>query len=293
MNQLTNQPTSQLANQPTSQPITKPFLTKLASAQARNNSWVCVGLDVTMAKMPLPMLKFDDPVFPFARAIVDATKDVACAFKPNLGFFLAEGAAGIIALERIVRYIPNDIPIILDAKFADIGNTAEQYVRAAFEAFKADAVTVNPYLGEDAIAPFLKYADRCAIVLARTSNPGARLLQNLPVDEGTLDEMVARKVGEWDAKYPGACGLVVGATAPEALARMRAIAPDLPFLIPGIGAQGGDLAATVEHGPTQSGLGPIINASRSILYASSGADFAEAARAAALKLRDEINAMRG
>jgi len=235
MNQLTNQPTSQLANQPTSQPITKPFLTKLASAQARNNSWVCVGLDVTMAKMPLPMLKFDDPVFPFARAIVDATKDVACAFKPNLGFFLAEGAAGIIALERIVRYIPNDIPIILDAKFADIGNTAEQYARAAFEAFKADAVTV----------------------------------------------------------YPGACGLVVGATAPEALARMRAIAPDLPFLIPGIGAQGGDLAATVEHGPTQSGLGPIINASRSILYASSGADFAEAARAAALKLRDEINAMRG
>src|SRR3990172_3125778 len=156
-----NQPTNQLANNPT----IKPFLTKLARVQARNNSWVCVGLDVSMGRMPLPMLKIDDPVFPFAREIVDATKDVVCAYKPNLGFFLAEGAPGMIALERIVRYIPEDIPIVLDGKFADIGSTAEQYARAAFTAFNADAVTLNPYLGEDAIAPFLKYPDRGALVL--------------------------------------------------------------------------------------------------------------------------------
>ncbi|HLF28839.1 MAG TPA: orotidine-5'-phosphate decarboxylase [Anaerolineae bacterium] len=282
------QPTSQPANQPTP----KPFLQKLAQAQARNNSWVCVGLDVVVAQMPLPLAKVDDPMFPFARDIIDATKDLVSAYKPNLGFFLAEGAAGMIALERLVRYIPDDIPIILDAKSADIGSTAEQYARAAFEAFRADAVTVNPYLGEDGIAPFLKYADRCAIVLARTSNPSAGLLQSLPAGESTVDELIARKTVEWDERYPGACGLVVGATAPEALARMRSIAPALPFLIPGIGAQGGDLASAVAHGSTRSGIGPIINASRSILYASSKTDFAEAARAATLTLRDAINRLR-
>lgn len=279
-------------NQPANQLTNKPFLQKLTRAQARSNSWVCAGLDISMARMPLPMLVVDDPMYPFAREIVDATKDIVCAYKLNLGYFLAEGAAGMIALERIVRYIPDDIPIILDAKSADIGSTAEQYARGAFEAYRADAVTVNPYVGEDGVAPFLKYADRCAIVLARTSNPGASLLQGLPAGGGLLDELVARKVVEWDGKYPGACGLVVGATAPEALARMRSIAPDLPFLIPGAGAQGGDLASSVAYGPTRSGTGPMVNASRSILYASPGADFAEAARAAALKLRDEINALR-
>ena len=274
------------------QPSGKPFVRKLAQAQARNNSWVCVGLDIALSKMPLPMLKIDDPVFPFARDIIDATKDLVCAYKPNLGFFLAEGAPGVIALERIMRYIPDDVPIILDGKFADIGSTAEQYARAAFTAFGADAVTVNPYVGEDAIAPFLRYEDRCAIVLARTSNPNAGLLQDLPVGATTLDEYVARKVVEWDGRYPGACGLVVGATAPEALARMRSIAPSLPFLIPGVGAQGGDLEATVKYGALRSGVGPIINASRSILYASLKEDFAEAARAATAKMRDEINALR-
>ena len=272
--------------------LPKPFLRKVAQAQARNHSWVCVGLDLAMDKMPLPMLRIDDPFFPFAREIVDATKDLVCAYKPNLGFFLAEGAAGMIALERIVRYIPDDIPIILDGKFADIGSTAEQYARAAFEAFNADAATVNPYVGEDGIAPFLKYADRCAIVLARTSNPNAGFIQGLPVGEGTVDEYVARQVVDWDAAYPGACGLVVGATAPAALAQMRSLAPGLLFLIPGVGAQGGDLAAAVQHGPTRSGLGPIVNVSRSILYASSREDFVAAARAATLKLRDEINALR-
>jgi len=271
---------------------TKPFLKKLAAAQARAQSWLCVGLDVAVARMPLPLLKIDDPMFPFARSIIDATQDVVCAYKPNLGYFLAEGAAGMIALERIVRYIPDDIPIILDAKSGDIGSTAEQYARGAFEAFRADAVTVNAYVGEDGVAPFLRYADRCAIVLARTSNPGAGFIQDLPVGDGTLVEYVASRVAEWDAKYPGACALVVGATAPEGLARVRSIAPELPFLIPGVGAQGGDLEATVKYGPTRSGVGPIVNASRSVLYASSKDDFAQASREAALRLRDAINTLR-
>jgi orotidine-5'-phosphate decarboxylase len=289
------------------------FAEKLAAAQQRNNSWLCVGLDIVIAKMPLPMQNIDDPMLPFARAIIDVTRDLVCAFKPNLGFFVAEGAPGVIALERIVRYIPPDIPIILDAKFGDIGSTAEQYARGAFEAFNADAVTLSPYVGADAIKPFLVYPDRGVFVLARTSNPGAGELQNLNVENGelrdeggafpgqdlalhsrhsTLYEVVVRKATEWHRDGPGTCGLVVGATRPQELERIRELAPDLPFLVPGVGAQGGDVAAAVRHGPTASGLGPVINTSRSVLYASGRADFAEAARAEAVRLRDEINALR-
>jgi len=275
------------------------FEEKLAAAQQRNNSWLCVGLDIVAGKMPLPLQKMDDPVLPFAREIIDATKDLVCAFKPNLGFFLAEGAAGIIALERLIRYIPPDIPVILDAKFGDIGSTAEQYARGAFEAFHADAVTLSPYVGADAVKPFLAYADKGVFVLARTSNPGASEFQSLIVENESLGaprsplyEVVVRKATEWHRQGPGACGVVVGATYPQELKRIRSLAPDLPFLVPGVGTQGGDLAATVRHGPTASGLGPIVNTSRSILYASGREDFCEAARAAAIQLRDEINAIR-
>jgi orotidine-5'-phosphate decarboxylase len=275
------------------------FEEKLASAQQRNDSWLCVGLDIVAGKMPLPLQQMDDPVLPFAREIIDATKDLVCAFKPNLGFFLAEGAAGIIALERLIRYVPSDIPVILDAKFGDIGSTAEQYARGTFEAFHADAVTLSPYVGADAIKPFLAYADKGVFVLARTSNPGASEFQNLYVESEarsveriTLYETVVRKATEWHRQGPGACGVVVGATYPQELKRIRSLAPNLPFLVPGVGAQGGDLATTVRHGPTADGLGPVVNASRSILYASGRVDFAEAARAAAIKLRDEINTMR-
>jgi orotidine-5'-phosphate decarboxylase len=222
-----------------------------------------------------------------------------CAFKPNLGFFLAGGAAGIIALERLIHYVPPEIPVILDAKFGDIGSSAEQYARGAFEAFHADAVTLSPYVGADAIKPFLAYADKGVFVLARTSNPGATEFQDLIVEDeprgapGTpLYEAVVRKATEWHRQGPGACGVVVGATYPQELKRIRSLAPDLPFLVPGVGAQGGDLAITVQHGPTADGLGPVVNASRSILYASGRQDFAEAARTAAIKLRDEINTMR-
>jgi orotidine-5'-phosphate decarboxylase len=268
------------------------FEEKLRAAQQRNNSWVCVGLDIQLSKMPLPLQRLDDPILPFAQAIIDATCDLACAFKPNLGFFLAEGAAGVIALERLMRIIPPDLPIILDAKFGDIGSTAEQYARAAFEALGADAVTLSPYVGGDAIQPFLKYADRGVFVLARTSNPGAGEFQNLVCDGTPLYQSVVRKASEWNRAGPGSCGLVVGATYPQELEQVRALAPDLPFLIPGVGAQGGDLAAAVRHGPTSSGVGPVINASRSILYASGQADFGQAARAAALRMRDEINGVR-
>jgi orotidine-5'-phosphate decarboxylase len=242
--------------------------------------------------MPLPLRQADDPVVSFAQAIIDATRDVACAFKPNLGFFLAEGAAGIMALERLMRAIPPDLPVILDGKFGDIGSTAEQYARGAFEALRADAVTLSPYVGVDAVKPFLNYADRGVFVLARTSNPGAGEFQDLECDGAPLYQSVVRKASEWNRAGPGSCGLVVGATYPQELEQVRALAPDLPFLIPGVGAQGGDLAATVQHGPTAGGVGPVINASRSIVYASSRQDFAQAARAAALELREKINAMR-
>ena len=275
------------------------FEEKLLAAQQRNNSWVCVGLDIQLAKMPLPLQQVDDPILPFARAIIDATQDLVCAFKPNLGFYLAEGAAGIIALERLMRYIPSDIPIVLDAKFGDIGSTAGQYARGAFEALGADAVTLSPYVGSDAIKPFLAYKDRGVFVLARTSNPGAGEFQSLLVGDeslraprSTLYETVVRQATEWNRQGPGTCGLVVGATYPQELEYIRSLAPGLPFLVPGVGAQGGDLTAAVRHGPTSSGVGPVISASRSILYASGKVDFAEAACAAAIKMRDEINRMR-
>ncbi|MER3459388.1 MAG: orotidine-5'-phosphate decarboxylase [Chloroflexota bacterium] len=272
------------------------FLEKLLAAQSHNRSWLCLGLDPVLAKMPLPLHKEDDPLLPFNKAMIDATADLVCAYKPNLAFYLAEGAAGLIALERTLAYIPDHIPIILDGKFGDIGSTAEMIARGAFEVWGVDAVTVNPYVGEDGVAPFLQRPDKAAFVLARTSNPGAADFQTRRVfdmDElTTLADLVVQCALAWDAKYPGTCGLVVGATAPKALTRLRALAPDLPFLIPGIGAQGGDLAASVRYGPTRSGIGPIITVSRAILFASSRVDYVEAARAAARQLRDQINALR-
>lgn len=270
------------------------FLEKLRAAQQRNRSYLCVGLDIVVANNPLPMQVYDEPMLPFAREIIDATKDLVCAYKPNLGFFLAEGAAGIVALERIVRYIPDDIPIILDGKFGDIGNTAEAYARGAFEQFLADAVTLAPYMGGDSVRPFLNYPGKGAFVLSRTSNVNAGEFQNLNVagEEApggeAMYERVARRASVWNAEGPGSCGLVVGATAPEEMASIRQIAPELPFLIPGVGAQGGDLKFAVQHGRTNTGLGPVINASRSILYASRRVDFAEAARAAALTMVEEM-----
>lgn len=268
------------------------FLDKLARAQQINRSFLCIGLDILVANTPLPLQLEDEPMLPFARAIIEATQDLVCAYKPNLGFYLAEGAAGVVALERIVRLIPSHIPIILDGKFGDIGSTAEAYARGAFEQFRADAVTLSPYIGSDAVAPFLKYADRGVFVLARTSNPNAGEFQNLKIESADeqrlLYEEVAIAAGRWHAQGPGVCGLVVGATAPAELQRIREIAPELPFLIPGIGAQGGDLEVAVRYGRTRDGVGPVINASRAVIYASRTETFAEDARKAAQALVDTM-----
>ncbi len=268
------------------------FQDKLRKAQQSHTSWVCIGLDPVMARLPESVRSAESPFLAFGRAIVEATADVASAYKPNLGFWLAEGTAGLSALRQLIADVPADTPVILDAKFNDIGNTAKAYARVAFEALGADAVTVNPYLGRDGVRPFLEYEERGIFLLARTSNASAPDLQDRVVEGHPLYEEVARLAVRWDADLPGACGLVVGATYPEELARLREIAPDLPFLIPGIGAQGGSLEPAVAHGPTEAGLGPVINSSRGIIYASSGPDFAEAARAAAITLRDSINQIR-
>lgn len=266
------------------------FIDKLSAAQQRNHSWLCVGLDPVRAKLPEPLRASGDALYDFCRAIVDATRDLVCAYKPNLAFFLSEGTAGIAALERLVQAIPDDIPVVLDAKFGDIGSTAEQYARAAYEAFRADAVTVQPYIGGDCVRPFLQHAGRGIFLLARTSNPGAGDFQDLQVDGEPLYARVAARARAWHAEGPGTCGLVVGATYPAELQAIRALAPDQPFLIPGVGAQGGNLAAALCWGPTAEGLGPLINVSRNVLYASAGENFAEAARREAARLRAQMTA---
>ena len=267
-------------------------MNKLTTAQQTNNSWLCIGLDPVMDRLPDTVRGSESPLLAFGRAIVEATADLACAYKPNLGFWLAEGPAGLCALQDLIACIPSHLPVILDAKFNDVGHTAAAYARAAFETLGVDAVTANPYLGLDALRPFLASEERGIFLLARTSNPSAPDLQDRTVDGHPLYEEVARLAVQWETEHPGACGLVVGATYPDELARLRQIAPRLPFLIPGVGAQGGNLPAAVAHGPTADGLGPVINSSRGIIYASPGPDFAEAARAAALALRDRINELR-
>jgi orotidine-5'-phosphate decarboxylase len=269
------------------------FKEKLLAAQGINNSWLCVGLDPVMSRLPEVVRASRDPLLTFGRTIVENTADIASAYKPNLGFWLSEGADGILALQQLIGEVPDYLPVILDGKFNDIGHTAEAYARAAFETLGADAVTANPYLGLDTLAPFLDTEDRGVFLLARTSNPSAPDLQDMDVSGNPLYQEVARLATQWDEKLAGSCGLVVGATYPEELGILREIAPDLPFLIPGIGAQGGSLAEAVAHGATEDGVGPLINSSRGIIYASSGPDFGSAARTAALELRNRINEERG
>ena len=269
------------------------FKEKLLAAQGINNSWLCVGLDPVMSRLPEVARSSKDPLLTFGRTIVENTADIACAYKPNLGFWLSEGADGILALQRLIGEVPDYLPVILDGKFNDIGHTAEAYARAAFETLGADAVTANPYLGLDTLTPFLDTEDRGVFLLSRTSNPSAPDLQDLDVRGNPLYQEVARLATKWDEKLAGSCGLVVGATYPEELGILREMAPDLPFLIPGIGAQGGSLGEAVAHGATEDGIGPLINSSRGVIYASSGPDFGGAARTAALELRNRINEERG
>ena len=274
------------------------FIEKLRQAERTNGSLLCVGLDPEPAKFPDAMRGDASKIYDFCAAIVDATADLVIAFKPQIAYFAAHGAEG--QLERLMEHMRRtapQVPIILDAKRGDIGSTAEQYAREAFERYGADCVTLSPFMGFDSVQPYLKYHGKGAFLLCRTSNPGGDDLQNQRLSDlpgqPTLFEHIASLVqGPWNLN--GQLGLVVGATRPAEIERVRAVAATVPLLIPGVGAQGGDAVATVKagyraaNGETTAPI--VVNSSRAVLYASAGADFAQAARAAAIATRDQLRA---
>lgn len=264
------------------------FLTKLAAASRARDSIVCVGLDPEPDRIPASLGTGAQAAIRFLRRVIRATADHVCAFKPNLAFYEQYGQAGMDLLALTLQAIPGDIPVILDAKRGDVGHTATAYARALFERFGADAVTVTPYVGLDAVKPFTERG--FTFVVARTSNPGARDIQDLAVAGRPLFEHVVQRCVH---QYPAeACGFVVGATYPDEARRLREIAPDRMFLMPGIGAQGGELATALAAALDRSGGGVLPAASRSVLYASDGSDFEAAAERAARELRDAANAAR-
>jgi len=277
------------------------FLDMLRAAERRNGSMLCVGLDPEPAKFPAAMKGDATKIYDFCAAIVEATADLVIAWKPQIAYFAAHRAED--QLEKLVahmRRVSPQVPVILDAKRGDIGSTAEQYAKEAFERYGADAVTLSPFMGFDTIQPYLKYHAKGAFLLCRTSNPGGDDFQNqrladVPGQPRLYEHIAAQAQGPWNTN--GQLGLVVGATYPAEIERVRALAPTLPLLIPGVGAQGGDAAATVKAGWRASGgetTAPIVvNSSRAVLYASAGADFAEAARSAARVTRDLLQAARG
>lgn len=270
--------------------VSQSFLAKLDAAVEQNRSLVCVGLDPDPALMPV-----EDPI-EFCRTIIEATADLVCAFKPNLAFFEAMGDRGWEVLSESLAVVPNEIPIIGDAKRGDIGNSAAGYAHALFDLLGCDAATVNPYGGTDAVEPFLDYADRGIIVWCRSSNPSARDFQDLMVSDNggpprPFWQSVALKAREWNKKH-GNVGIVMGATYPQQLQEARRLCPDMPILVPGIGAQEGALQDAVRAGLNQNREGIIVNASRSVIYASRDRDYGLAARSAAAQLREHINRYR-
>jgi orotidine-5'-phosphate decarboxylase len=268
------------------------FIDQLGAVWRSNNSLVCVGLDPEPARLPKQFSRDSEGLFEFCKAIVDATHDLVCAYKPQIAYFAAHRAED--ALSRTIDYIKKTypaLPVILDAKRGDIGSTAEKYAIEAFERYGADAVTANPYLGRDSVEPFLAHADKGVILLCHTSNPGAGDFQELDVGGRPLYEVVAEQIANrWNTH--GNCMLVMGATWPEQMRRVRSIVGNMPLLVPGVGAQGGDVEKLVGAGRTRDGAGLVISSSRAILFASNGPDFATAARAEAMRLRDQINACR-
>lgn len=265
------------------------FNTRLKKTIEDRNSLVCVGLDVNLQKFPTHLKEAEDAVLQFNKAIIEATSDLVVAYKPNLAFYESLGIRGWEILQKTLEMIPQGIIKIGDAKRGDIGTTAQKYAQSLFD-LGFDVVTVNPYLGLDSVAPFIEDESKGVFILCLTSNPSSRDFQYLESSDKPLYEWVAEKVVQWNEK--GNCGLVVGATHPDELKKVRSIAPYLPFLIPGIGAQGGDLEASVLAGTDDQGGLAVINSSRGIIYASSGEDFAEAARREADKLRQAINSVR-
>ncbi len=267
------------------------YASKLRAAWSAQDSMLCVGLDPDAKRYPAHLANDPDRAYSFCKAIVDATAPYACAFKPQIAYFASQGAEA--QLERLCAYIRNAYPahvLVLDSKRGDIGDTAKQYALEAFERYHADAVTVNPYMGFDTIQPYLAHSGKGVIVLCRTSNAGGSDFQSLNVgNDELLYERIARLAAtQWNAS--GQLSLVVGATFPAELAKVRAIVGDMPLLVPGVGAQGGSVPATVDAGCDATGYGMMINSSRAILYASSGLDFAQAAALVAQHTRDAIRA---
>jgi orotidine-5'-phosphate decarboxylase len=268
------------------------FKEKLTRIFEKNNSLLCVGLDIDQEKLPDFLFKTcKTPFFNFNKQIIDATKEFVYAYKLNMAFYEVLGKKGLEILEKTIQYIPKEIIIILDGKRNDIGNTARKYAQAFFEIYNVDAVTLNPYLGVDSINPFLEYKNKCSFILCRTSNPSAVDFQNLQVQNKTLYEQVATKIKEWNKH--GCCGAVAGATYPDELKTVRGIiGEDIPILIPGIGKQGGDIEKTVRNGTNTGGKMALVNSSRGIIYAENSEEFAKKARVQARNLRDEINKYR-
>ncbi len=266
------------------------FLNKLNKSIAQNNSLLCIGLDTEIAKLPSHIKNSEDALFTFNKAIVDATLDLVCCYKLNVAFYEAAGIDGLMQMKKTIEYIHDKhLTIILDAKRSDIGNTARMYAKAAFEQWKVDAITVNPYLGSDSVLPFVEYKDKGIIVVCKSSNPNAGDFQDLVSDNEPVYLHVAKKVNEWNTNNN--CLMVVGPVTND-MSAIRAVAPDMFFLVPGIGAQGGDLESTLKSGLTKEKSGLIIHSARGIIYASSGEDFAEKARLEAQSLRDTINTYR-
>ena len=259
------------------------FFMRLEEAAKRNQTRLCVGLDPRTNKIPEPFCWDYDPILSFNKAIIDEAAPHACAFKPNFAFYEAAGLEGINALKKTIDYIPPEIPVIADAKRGDIGSTAEAYARAIFEYFRCDAVTLNPLLGEDSLSPFLNYQDKGLYILCLTSNPGSEDFQ-VP---NSLHEQIARKTVSWNQAEN--CGLVVGATKPEYIQEIRAIVPEISLLIPGIGAQGGDLKQVLQYAPNSEGTGYIINVSRGISQPPGKGDFQRRVAEAAARFKQSIN----
>jgi len=265
---------------------------KLTTATSQNNSLLCVGLDTDIRKIPKFLLETSkNPLFDFNREIIEATKDLVCAYKLNMAFYEVAGKNGFEALEKTIQYIPHNILVIVDGKRNDIGNTAQKYAQSLFDTLKADAVTINPYLGKDGISPFLDYSTKCSFILCRTSNPSAGDFQDLMVSSIPVYQIVAQKIREWNVNNN--CGAVVGATYPEELKIVRTIlGEDIPILIPGIGKQGGDIEKTVRNGTNGKGEMALINSSREIIFAGDQENFSEQSRKKAESVRNSINKYR-
>ena len=266
------------------------FIDKIRNIQSKNNSLLCIGLDTDVSKIPASLKHHSNPQLEFNRRIIEATTDLVCAYKLNLAFYESAGEKYYETIQKTLEYISEEIITIADGKRGDIGNTAEQYAKIIFDDWKFDAATVNPYMGKDSIEPFIKSEDRCAFILTLTSNPGSKDFQYLDIKGKPLYEHVVENAVNWNTKRN--IGLVVGATHPAELKKIRSLVPEMPLLIPGIGAQQGEMEETVRSGCDRNGELALINVSRGIIYASQADDFSKRAREAALKYKEQINNFR-